>query len=156
MEWFDEDGWRAAGGRREERSEFVLTASVPITALPCLQGKSELEDLATRRALAANMRDFEADIAAKRRADGSRRLPKPSSYARQDPNGVPAGKRKKNKTPQPWAHGSDEQVEAFRDAYELVMEAYRLASARYRESGVMCPFPAGTFPPRVPLPMEVT
>ncbi len=112
--------------------------------------------MATRRALAANMRDFEAEIAAKRKADGSRRLPKPSSYTTQDPNGVPPGKKRKAKTPQPWAHGSDEQVREFRDAYSLVMEAYELASARYRETGILGPFPEGTFPPRVPLPMEVT
>jgi len=36
------------------------------------------------------------------------------------------------------------------------MVAYDLASAEYRKTGELGPFPAGTFPPRIPLPMEVT
>ena len=65
-------------------------------------------------------------------------------------------KRKKIKKPQPWAHGTDAQVEAYRAAYDRVMVAYDIASAQYRKTGVMCAFPAGTFPRRIPLPMEVT
>jgi hypothetical protein len=30
-----------------------------------------------------------------------------------------------------------------------------IASKRYRETGKLCPFPAGTFPPRIPTPREV-
>ncbi len=154
--WFDEDAWRDARARRDERADFTHTASVPLTPLPHRLGLSHLEMGAQRRALAANMKDYEADIAAKRRADGSRRLPKPSKYTTQDPNGVSPGKRKRVKKPQPWAHGTDAQVEAYREAYDRVMVAYDLASAEYRKSGVLCAFPAGTFPPRIPLPMEVT
>ncbi len=143
--WLDEIAWREAGARRREIAHFTHSVSIPLTPLPCLQGLSELKAVATRRALAANMRDFESETAAKRRGDGSRRLPKPSSYTTQDPNGVPAGKRRKAKTPQPWAHGSEEQVREYRHAYSVVMGAYELASARYRETGILGPFPEGTF-----------
>ncbi|MBX7192444.1 MAG: hypothetical protein K1X94_10310 [Sandaracinaceae bacterium] len=152
---FDDEGWREAGARRDERSQFVRTASVPLTPLPHRVGLSELELRAQRRALMLNMQDVEAQVARKRREDGSRRLPKPERYTTQDPNGVPPGRRKKSKKPQPWAHGSDEQVRAYEEAYAEVMVAYELASTRYRETGVLCPFPAGTFPPRIPVPREV-
>jgi REP element-mobilizing transposase RayT len=153
--WFDEQSWRELSGRRDERGLFVRTASVPLTPLPHRVGLSERELRAQRRALAQNMQDVEAQVARKRRDDGSRRLPKPSSYATQDPNGVPPGRRKKDKTPQPLAHGTDAQVKAYEEAYAQVMAAYDLASKRYRETGKLCPFPAGTFPPRIPTPREV-
>ena len=155
VSWFDDEGWREAGARRDERSQFVRTASVPLTPLPHRVGLSELEMRAQRRALVMNMQDVEAQVARKRRDDGSRRLPKPSKYTTQDPNGVPPGRRKRNKKPRPWAHGSDEQVRAYDEAYAEVMAAYNLASARYRETGRLCPFPAGTFPPRIPVPRAV-
>ncbi len=156
VEWFDEQAWREAGACRGEHADFVQRVSVPLTPLPHRQGLSALELRAQRRALVMNMQDFESSAARKRRDDGNhRRLPKPSSYATQDPNGMPARTGKKPRTPQPWAHGTDEQVAAYREAYELVMNAYDIASARYRKTGQLCPFPAGTFPPRIPIPLEV-
>lgn len=154
--WFDEESWREAGAVRGDRELFVHTASVPLTPLPHRVGLSELELGVQRRALALTMQNVEATIARKRRDDGSGRLPKPSKYTTQDPNDVSPGRRKKLPTPQPYAHGTKAQVDAYEEAYSLVMEAYDIASARYRETGVLCPFPAGTFPPRIPLPREVT
>ena len=157
--WFDAESWHEAGAIREDRELFVHTASVPLTPLPHRVGLSELELTAQRRALVLNMQSFEAKIARTRRADGSRRLPKPSKYKTQDPEGVPPGRRRKFKKgdkPQPHAHGTDAEVKRYEEAFELVMLAYDVASARYRETGVLCPFPAGTFPPRIPLPREVT
>lgn len=155
--WFDDESWREAGAVREDRALFVRTARVPLTPLPHRVGLSDLEMGAQRRALVMNMQNLEATIARKRRDDGSRRLPKPSSYTTQDPNSVPPGRRAKNKKgSQPYAHGTKAQVDAYEEGYELVMEAYDVASAQYRETGVLCPFPAGTFPPRIPLPREVT
>jgi REP element-mobilizing transposase RayT len=153
--WFDEESWRELSGRRDERGNFVRTASVPLTALPHRVGLSDLELGAQRRALVLNMQDLEAQVARKRRDDGSRRLPRPDKYTTQDPNGVPPGRRRKSKTPQPLAHGTDEQVKAYEESYAEVMAAYDLASRRYRETGKLCPFPAGTFPPRIPTPREV-
>jgi hypothetical protein len=156
--WFDEESWRELSGRRDERGNFVRTASVPLTPLPHRVGLSDLELGAHRRALVLNMQDLEAQVARKRRDDGSRHLHKPEKYTTQDPNGMPPGRRKKNKTPQPLAHGTDEQVKAYEESYAEVMAAYDLASRRYRETGKLCPFPAGTFPPfppRIPTPREV-
>jgi len=157
--WFDAESWHEAGAIREDRELFVHTASVPLTPLPHRVGLSEVELMAQRRALAIHMQTFESKIARKRRDDGSRRLPKPSKYKTQDPEAVPPGRRRKFKKgdkPQPYAHGTDAEVKRYEEAFELVMLAYDVASARYRETGVLCPFPAGTFPPRIPLPREVT
>jgi hypothetical protein len=153
--WFDEESWRELSGRLDERGNFERTASVPLTPLPHRVGLSDLELGAHRRALVLNMQDLEAQVARKRRDDGSRRLPRPDKYTTQDPNGVPPGRRRKSKTPQPLAHGTDEQVKAYEESYAEVMAAYDLASRRYRETGKLCPFPAGTFPPRIPTPREV-
>jgi REP element-mobilizing transposase RayT len=153
--WFDEESWRELSGRRDERANYVRTASVPLTPLPHRVGLTDLELRAQRRALVLNMQDVEAQVARKRRDDGSRRLPKPDKYTTQDPNGFPPGRRKKPFVPQPFAHGTDEQVKAYEEAYAEVMAAYDIASKRYRETGKLCPFPAGTFPPRIPTPREV-
>ncbi|MBX7195847.1 MAG: transposase [Sandaracinaceae bacterium] len=152
--WFDDERWREAGASRRDRARFVRMASVPLTPLPHRVGLTDRELRAQRRALEENMKDVEAAVARERRDEGARRLPKPSSYTTQDPNGLPA-RRREQKTPQPYAHGSDAQVQAYEQAYAEVMAAYDIASERYRETGVLCPFPAGTFPPRIPTPREV-
>ncbi len=154
--WFDEARWREDGAVRKDRDLYVHTASVPLTPLPHRVGLSERELTAQRRALARTMQEVEGTVARKRRDDGSRRLPKPSKYTTQDPEGVPPGRREKSGSSQPYAHGTTAQVDAYEEAYGLVMEAYDVASARYRETGVLCPFPAGTFPPRIPVPRDVT
>jgi hypothetical protein len=153
--WFDEESWRELSGRRDERANYVRTASVLLTPLPHRVDLSDLELRAQRRALVLNMQDVEAQVARKRRDDGSRRLPKPDKYTTQDPNGVPPGRGRKPFVPQPLAHGTDAQVKAYEEAYAEVMAAYDIASKRYRETGKLCPFPAGTFPPRIPTPREV-
>ncbi len=154
--WFDAEGWREAGARKNERASFTHTARVPLSPLPHRSRLSSSAMVSERRALVSNMQDLESEVARKRRAESARRLIKPSKYTTQDPNGVPARRREKDKTPQPWGHGTDAQVKAFREAYALVMEAYDAASLAYRETGVLGPFPAGTFPPRIPVPLEVT
>ena len=154
--WFDDARWRESGEIREDRDLYLHEASVPLTPLPHRVGLSERELTAQRSALAKTMQDVEATVARKRRDAGSRRLPKPSRYTTQDPEGVPPDRRKKSESSQPYAHGTSAQVEAYEEAYGLVMEAYDVASARYRETGALCAFPAGTFPPRIPVPREVT
>jgi REP element-mobilizing transposase RayT len=153
--WLDEHGWREAGARRDERARFVHTASVPLSPLPHRVGLSEQALRAERHELTRAMRDVEAATARERRARGARRLPAPSRYTTQDPNRVPPGRGQAHRSPQPYAHGSDAQVRAYEAAYAMVMEAYDRASTRYRETGILCPFPAGTFPPRIPIPREV-
>jgi hypothetical protein len=82
--WFDEESWRDLSGRRDERGNYVRTAAVPLTPLPHRAGLSDLEPRAQRRALVLNMQDLAAQVARKRREDGSRRLPKPEKYTTQD------------------------------------------------------------------------
>jgi REP element-mobilizing transposase RayT len=155
VSWLDDEAWRAAGGKRSERQSYVRVASVPLTPLPHRAGLSERALSAERRALAASMKEVEQEVARRRRSEGARRLPKASRYTSEDPNGLPSRERETKKTPQPFAHGSEEQVRAYRAAYAEVMVAYERASARYRARGVLCPFPAGTYPPRIPTAREV-
>jgi len=103
--------------------------------------------------MVANERDFEAEMEAKRIA-GRVRLPSPGSFVKVDPRSRP--KNKKRGKPQPWAHGSPEQVRAYREAYSTMCAAYAVASEQYRTTGTLCAFPAGTFPPRIPIPIAVT
>ncbi|GAB4201624.1 MAG: hypothetical protein OHK0013_13880 [Sandaracinaceae bacterium] len=154
--WFDDDAWRRAGARQRDRAAFVRTASVPLSPLPQRVGLCEREIGTAREALARSMRNAEAAAARRRKEAGARRLPAPSRYTRQDPGTVPERRGQKRKGPQPMAHGSTEQVRAFVEAYGRVMEAYDCASARYRATGVLCAFPAGTFPPRIPIAREVS
>lgn len=153
--WFDEASWREAGARRDERATFTHATSVPLSALPHRVGSSARALRAQREALALRMKDVERGFALERRASGARRLPEPTKYTTENPNRIARSKRDEPKKPQPWAHGSDELVQAYRDGYDRAMIAYEAASARYRAEGALCPFPAGTFPPRIPVPMEV-
>jgi hypothetical protein len=57
----------------------------------------------------------------------------------------PKPKRPKRKR----ASGSDELVKRFHEAYEQMMPSYQAASRKFRETGVMPPFPEGTYPPRI-------
>ena len=153
--WFDEVSWREAGARREARSDFMLTVSVPLSPLPHRVGMSVSALRGEREALARTMREREREHALARKSAGARRLPDPSRYTRMDPERTPAREQDEVQKRQPWAHGSEAEVQAFRDGYERVLVAYEAASARYRKDGRMCPFPAGTFLPRIPLPIEV-
>ncbi len=150
---FDDNAWRAAGAKPAERGAFTTEVSVPTTKPPQWTGLSAREEEAARRALRANMSDYEAEMAADRRARGHH-LPAPSSYTKQDPRKRPKGRAPFK--PQPWAHGTAEQVDAYRAAYSETLAAYKVASAQYRSTGHMCPFPRGTYPPRIPVPFEVT
>ncbi|MBX7193208.1 MAG: transposase [Sandaracinaceae bacterium] len=153
VSWFDDEAWREAGAKRSERQSFVHVASVPLTPLPHRAGMSESALSAERRALVARMKEVELEVSRKRRSEGARRLPRASRYTSEDPNGMPS--RDREKTPQPYAHGSEAEVRAYREAYAEVMVAYERASARYRESGRLCPFPAGTYPPRIAIARDV-
>jgi REP element-mobilizing transposase RayT len=153
--WFDEASWREAGARRDERADFTHTASVPLSALPHRVGLSARALRAQRGGLVQRMKDVERDFALDRRARGARRLPEPSKHRTDDPNRTALRKRGEPAKPQPWAHGSEDEVQAFRDAYDQAMVVYEAASAPYRANGVLCPFPAGTYPPRIPVPLKV-
>lgn len=120
--------------------------SVPVRLPGLWRELSELELRAARRAHEKSVRDVERQQAVNRAARGQhRRLPKGSSYTKIDPFERPKGPVKNS--PKPWAHATDADEEAYRDAYSEMLAVYRVASARFRDTGVLCAFPAGTRPP---------
>ncbi|MBX7191843.1 MAG: hypothetical protein K1X94_07285 [Sandaracinaceae bacterium] len=143
--YFDERAWREAGSRPEDVAEHTTTVSIPLTAPFAWSASSDSERRAAQSAHEQSVRDREREKNAERNHGDRRALPKASSYAKTDPFSRPTGPR--NDAPQPWAHGSDEAVASYRSAYSLMLAAYRAASAKFRATGTLGIFPAGTFPP---------
>lgn len=150
--YFDEDGWRAAGADTEARERFTHTATVPIGRPPSWEGMNDLERRAADGAVVANIRDEERSLSAERES-ARRTVPPVESLPKKDPRGRPAKPKRDRK--RKWAFGAPELVEAHRVAYSQMLPTYRAASRRYRETGELCPFPAGTYPPRIAKAFEV-
>lgn len=95
------------------------------------------------------MRDREREQAAERGRDAPPR-PDETHYREVDPFSRPVGPTQRRRAP--LAHGSAAEVAEYRRRYRLVVAEYRVASARYRATRELCPFPEGTFLPRIELP----
>ncbi len=150
-EWLDEVAWREAGALESERDDFVERASVRLGRPTAWDGLSPDELLVARRAMRANMREEESAMA----QDRSRRntaVPTPASLAKKDPRSRPECPKRAPK--RKWASGADELVAAHRTAYGQMLGPYYRASRQFRDTGVMCPFPVGTYPPRIARPFE--
>jgi hypothetical protein len=150
--WFDERSWRDAGADPDRREAFRHVATVPITRPPEWQGLTEDQLQLQREAHEARVRESEREHAATRDADAT--PPDAADYRDVDPFSRPRGPIQRR--PPPFAHGSADDVAEYRRRYRLVVAAYREASALYRATGKLCPFPEGTFPPRIEVPFEVT
>ena len=151
--YFDEAAWREAGGGESQIAAFTTMISVPLSTPRKWEGLSALELRAARRAHELSVRDREREKNAERASGARRSLPKPSHYAKIDPFSRPSGPVKRG--PRPWAYGTPEAVEAYRTSYSDMLEVYRVASAKFRKTGKLGVFPAGTFPPwswEVPTP----
>ena len=124
---------------------------IPLAPMPMWEGRSARQQRLQRRAHRRVIHEREREKALERKAtetESSQPGPAtldPSRHRHTDPYSRPRGPRKR--TPQPWAHGSQRDVIAYRDAYSVVRATHRVASARVRASGQLCVFPAGTFPP---------
>lgn len=141
-----EDEWREAGADPRAIGEFTDSVSVPLSTPPMWAELSETARRAERSAHEASVRAREREESVGRRARGEhRRLPKGEHYRRIDPfsrpDGPPARREK------PWAHADAASVQAYREAFSVMLAAYRVASARFRATGVLCAFPVGTLPP---------
>ena len=102
--------------------------------------------------MVANIRDEERALCAERERTRTT-VPPVESLPKKDPRSRPVRPKRDRKRKR--AFGAPELVEAHRLAYSLMLPAYRAASRRYRDTGEMCPFPAGTYPPRIAKPFEV-
>ena len=147
---FDEAAWREAGGDESQIAAFTDTISIPLSRPRKWEGLSAHELRAARRAHELSVRDREREKSAERASGARRSLPKPTHYAKIDPFSRPSGPVKRG--PQPWAYGSAEAVAEYRQAYSDMLEDYDLASAKFRKTGKLGVFPAGTF---APWPWEV-
>lgn len=147
----DEAAWREAGAKQSELADHTTTVAIPIAMPASWAAMSPRALREARRAHEEHVRARERAAALERRAAGRhRRLPKPSHHTKIDPFSRPtdaARAEAKAKGPKPWAHGTAEAVEAYCAAYDAMLAAYRVASARFRATGKLCAFPAGTRPP---------
>lgn len=145
--YFDETQWRGAGADESRRALFVRSIEVKIGRPPHWEGLSPSERRAKVAAMRANMREEER-LAAADRAQSGRGVPTAEELVAIEPRSRP--KRPKEKQPKrKMASGTDEQVREFHAAYRQMIPVYRIASLRYRETGILQPFPAGTYPPRI-------
>lgn len=147
----NEDAWMKAG-RPKALHQFIRRVILPLAQPPQWRELDASEVRAAREAFVARMRDTETEARRVRLATRMH-VPTLAGLSKWNPRARPATQEVAK--PQPWAFGTAELVTAFRSAYRITMEAYKAASARFRASGILCPFPLGTFPPRIPLPMEV-
>lgn len=151
---FDEKKWREAGARKAEREAFTTTVSIPLARPIAWDRLSTPNVRAARRAHEASVREREREKEAERKSEGLTAPPKGAHYETIDPFSRPVKPSKR--TPKPVAHGDAEAVAKYREAYCLVRAAHRRASAQFRRTGVLCPFPAGTFPPWIERAMVTT
>lgn len=147
----NEEAWTKAG-RPRAIHRFFDRVALSISQPPQWTELHPRDSRAAREAFVCMMRDAECNARRDRLATRMR-VPTLAALSKGDPRARPRAQAPAK--PQPWAFGTTELVAAFRNAYRITMEAYKRASARFRASGILCPFPNGTFPPRIPLPMEV-
>lgn len=153
---FDEEAWQDAGSDASEIAKFTKRVMIPLAPVPMWQGLSPAQARNARRAHERVVRDREREKAVERDAAGGRlRLREPGHHAKVDPFSRPVGPPKERK-PKPWAHASLEDVSEYRRAYSSMLASYRVASAKFRRTGKLCPFPAGTRPPWIGEAFEVT
>lgn len=141
--YFDEDAWAEAGKPRR-LADFTEFVTVPLERAHQSQGLSSLGFEATCRALRSKMEATEREMAIVRQTSRAR-VPSRASLMKLDPRSRP--KEQSEAKPRPWAFGVADAVCAVRNAYRAMLEAYREASAKFRDTGVLGAFPAGTFPP---------
>jgi hypothetical protein len=92
--------------------------------------------------------DIEAEAAARRKKTGVK-PPGPAAILTQDPHRQPA---KSKKSPAPAFHAASRAVrKELRDAYAWFVAAYREAAEKLRAGNRNAGFPAGSFPPALPL-----
>jgi hypothetical protein len=149
--WFDERSWRDAGADPTQKAAFLHVATVPITPPPEWDGLTDEQLRFQRAAHEESVRDREREQAAAR-GTSAPPPPEPSHYRQVDPFSRPVGPIQRR--PAPIAHGSADEVAEYRRRYRIVVAAHREASAQYRATGKLCPFPLGTFPPRIEVPFE--
>jgi hypothetical protein len=147
VERFDDQARRDAGSDPSEVSEHTQRVEIPLAPVPMWEGLSPRRSRLARRAHERVIRDRERDKAIEReQAEGRLELHEPAHYTTIDPFSRPVGPPKQ-KRPKPWAHASLDAIREYRLAYSTMLAAYRVASAEFRCTGTLCPFPAGTRPP---------
>ena len=148
--FFDEEAWREAGADDSKRPAFTTSVTVKVGRPPSWDGLSPRERRAATNACIAAMRAEERQLDIER-AQARTTLPPVSSIVEKNPRS--RAKRPKRARKRKWASGTPEQVNEFRDAYREMLLAYRVASASFRATGILGPFPAGTYPPRIQYPL---
>jgi REP element-mobilizing transposase RayT len=146
--FLDERRWRKAGAMESLRGLYMRAVTLKVSRPPSWEGLSREERRAKRRALVASMRGEEQRAALERARSGVG-VASTDSIVKRDPRSRPISPKPK-KPKRKRASGTPEEVRRFEEAYRLMLPVYQRASLRFRETGDLPAFPAGTYPPRIP------
>lgn len=142
----DREACLALLGRRARKRGLSDTITIPIATPLFWQELSPEAQREARAAHEATVLGREREKALEREAEPlSCPLPEGEHYTTIEPRSRPS--KPPTRKPRPWGHGSAEARQQYREAYAQMLASYREASERFRSSGILCPFPAGTFPP---------
>jgi REP element-mobilizing transposase RayT len=144
---FDERAFRRAGSPESLRGLYARTITVKIARPPSWDGLSTSERRARVRALRSNMCEEEKQASAERARTGGV-VPSTEELVAREPRSRPTNPKPK-RAKRRRASGSDELVKRFHAAYDQILPAYEAASRAFRETGILPPFPEGTYPPRI-------
>lgn len=146
--WYDRTKEHAARRLRREKDvdpeQFATEERVFLSPLPCWEHLAPAE---YRVRVAELVAEIDEEGARERRRTGKQSLGV-KRILRARPTRRP---RSVKKSPKPRFHGlTDAVLKRWREAYQEVIQAYRLASERLGEGDLTAAFPEGTFPPALP------
>jgi len=150
--WFDEKKWLRKGAKEERREKYTYTATVRI-GLPLAWQNLSPEEIAERRVAIRERMEAEERVATQQRVENECPIEAPETIVAKNPRSRP--EHPKNARRRERAAGARSLIEQLAEAFREVLPAYYRASERYRRTGKLCPFPAGTYPPWLPEPFEV-
>ena len=145
--WYDRTKEHAARQRQEkdiDPEQFATEERVGLSPLPCWEHLSPAE---YRKRVAELVAEIDEEGARERERTG-----KPSLGVKKILRARPFRRpRVVEKSPKPRFHAiADAVAKRWREAYQEVIQAYRLASERTREGDRAAEFPEGTFPCALP------
>ena len=134
-------------GNEPSRSEIATPEVVVLTQIPCWNDLSSEE---YKQRILELVEQIESETIEMHKANGTQPLGSHAIFT-QDPHSKP---KRVKRSPAPAFHAATrERFLELRDAYNIFVVAYRIASDRLRSGRTDFAFPRGCFPP--PLPVEL-
>jgi REP element-mobilizing transposase RayT len=134
---------------KKDRSLFRQPETVSFSPLPCWM---HLQPSVLQQRIRELVTEIEAEALRRHHAEGTQPLGK-RNVLRLDPHGLPLHSKW---SPAPMFHCASKQARyAFREAYDLFCATFRQAADRLRAGKLPTAFPAGAFPPPMPLQLPI-